>query len=69
MKKEHSFPIDLANAKLRAWRKKHDAPAKVAAAHRRVLLNRVVASMAFDGQPVSMARLKILLKYRKATGK
>jgi len=58
--------FDEANAKLRRWRKKHNTPKKVAAAHRKVLLQRVVESMAFENEPVSMARLKALLKARKA---
>ena len=54
-----SQPIDLAqtDTRLRQWRKQHDTPAKVAAAHRKVLLERVSQSMAFEGQPVSMLRL------------
>ena len=56
--------IDLAkaDAKLRAWRKKYDTPAKVAALHRKTILKHVVQSMSFEGQPVSMTRLKALLK-------
>lgn len=57
------------DAKLRRWRKRHDTPAKVAAAHRRVLLQRAVESMAFENQPVSLARLKILLKRHGYRGK
>ena len=59
-----SQPIDLhqANEKLRAWRKKYNTPAKVAAEHRKQILDRVVESMAFEGEPVSKARLKALLK-------
>ena len=53
------------DAKLRRWQKRHDTPAKVAAAHRKVILERVVQSMAFESEPVSMARLKALLKNRK----
>ena len=59
--------VDEANAKLRRWRKQHNTPAKVATAHRKVLLQRVVESMAFDNQPVSMARLKTLLKRGKTS--
>lgn len=64
MKKEILIPIDLAkaNAKLRAWRSKHGTLEKVAALHHKSILKRVVESMAFDGQPVGMARLKALLK-------
>ncbi|MEO5657870.1 MAG: hypothetical protein ABIO65_00835 [Nitrospiria bacterium] len=67
MKIQNKTPIDLAklNAKLRAWQKRHDTPAKVAAAHRKVLLERVVQSMAFENEAVSMERLKTLLKTRK----
>jgi hypothetical protein len=62
--KQANPPIDLAkaDAKLRAWRKKYDTPEKVAALHRKAILKHVVQSMAFEGQPVSMARLKALLK-------
>jgi hypothetical protein len=70
MKKTTPPLIDLtgADARLRVWREKYNTPTKVAAAHRKVLLDRVVESMAFDEQPVSRARLKILLKDRKPTG-
>jgi hypothetical protein len=50
--------------KLRRWRKGHSSPSKVAAMHRQVLLERVVESMAFENEPVTMARLKSLLKGR-----
>ena len=55
-------PIDLAqaNAQLKQWRSRHNTPEKVAAAHRKVLLERVSQSMAFENQPVSMDRLKTL---------
>jgi hypothetical protein len=59
--------LSAADVKLRAWRKKYDTPEKVRAAHRKVLLERVSQSMAFEGQPVSIVRLKILLK-QKAKG-
>ena len=64
MRKAPSLRIDLAkaDAKLRAWRKKYDTPEKVASLHRKAILKHVVQSMAFEGQPVSMARLKALLK-------
>jgi hypothetical protein len=65
--KTQAPPLDMKklDAKLRQWQKKHDTPAKVAEAHRKVLLDRVVQSMAFENEPVSMARLKTLLKERK----
>ena len=72
MKKSTPPPIDLVTveAKLRAWRKKYDTPEKVATLHRRAILDQVVQSMAFDGQPVSKARLRTLLKkWRKIGGK
>ena len=49
---------DELDAKLRAWREQHNTPEKIAAAHQNVLLDRVVQSMAFENQPVSMERLK-----------
>lgn len=58
--------LTKANAKLRAWRRTHNTSAKVAA-HRKVLLDRVIESMAFEGESVSKARLKSLLK-QKAKG-
>ncbi|MEW6683185.1 MAG: hypothetical protein AB1451_09745 [Nitrospirota bacterium] len=69
MKKRDREPIDLDDltAKIRAWQKRHNTPEKVAAAHRKVLLDRVVQSMAFEGEQVSKARLKSLLKRRKNT--
>lgn len=65
--KTQAPPIDLKklNAKLRQWQKQHDTPEKVAAAHRKVILERVVESMSFENEPVTMARLKTLLKNRK----
>lgn len=50
--------------KLRCWQKRHDNPLKVAAMHRQVLLERVVESMAFENEPVTVARLRSLLKSR-----
>ena len=66
MKKASHPPIDLAkaDAKLRAWRKKYDTPEKVAALHRKTILNRVVQSMDFEGQPVRIGRLKSLLRQK-----
>jgi hypothetical protein len=60
--------LDLvkADGKLRAWRKRHNTPAKVASAHRKVLLERVSQSMAFENQPVSTDRLKTLTAMLKA---
>jgi hypothetical protein len=65
--KTHAPFLDMKklDAKLRQWQKRHDTPAKVAEAHRKVLLDRAVQSMAFENEPVSMARLKTLLKERK----
>lgn len=55
-----SINADESDAKLRAWREEHDTSAKVAETHRKVLLDRVVQSMAFENQPLSMERLKTL---------
>lgn len=64
--------IDTAdlNARLRRWRELHNTPEKRAEAHRRVILARVAESMAFENQPVSIERLKILLdeEGKKAKG-
>lgn len=62
MSQTSNLPIDpaQAEARLQQWREQHNTPAKVAAAHRRVLLERVSQSMAFENQPVSTDRLKTL---------
>ncbi|TKB70119.1 MAG: hypothetical protein E8D52_03460 [Nitrospira sp.] len=61
-----SINADESDAKLRAWREEHNTPAKVAATHRKVLLDRVVQSMAFENQPVSMKSLKAMMEIPKA---
>ncbi|MCX5727672.1 MAG: hypothetical protein NTZ28_02320 [Nitrospirae bacterium] len=68
MKVNPNGNLDLvkADGKLRAWRKRYNTPAKVAAAHRKVLLERVSQSMAFENQPVSTDRLKTLTATPKA---
>ncbi len=66
VKKRHD-PIDLeqANKRLQEWRKKYDTPEKVAAQYRKKILDWVVESMAFEGEPVSKSRLKKLLALRR----
>ena len=68
MNQKPNQPIELAqaDARLQQWRALHNTPAKVAAAHRKVLLERVSQSMAFENQPVSTDRLKILTRVPKA---
>jgi hypothetical protein len=67
MKTKIASPLDLKqfDAKLRAWRKKYDMPVKIAALHRKAILKHVVDSMAFEVQPIGMARLGTLLKGMK----
>jgi hypothetical protein len=67
MNQKSNQPIDLAQAEARPqqWRALHNTSAKVAAAHRKVLLERVSQSMAFENQPVSTDRLKILTRVPK----
>ncbi|MDP1767862.1 MAG: hypothetical protein Q8L74_03540 [Nitrospirota bacterium] len=59
--------VDLAqaDARLKQWRSRHNTPEKVAAAHRKVLLERVSQSMAFENQLVSIGRLKALTSTSK----
>lgn len=63
MKQKSKHPLDATqlNARLQQWRRQHDTPGKVATAHRKVLLDRVSQSMAFENQPVSTDRLKTLI--------
>lgn len=42
---------------------------KLAAAHRKTLLEGVLQSMAFENEPIDMARLKTLLKKKKAANR
>jgi len=60
-------PLDLkrADAKLRQWRKRYADPAKRATLYRKKILDWVVQSMAFENEPVSMDRLKTLLKEKE----
>jgi hypothetical protein len=62
MNQKSNQPIDpaQADARLQQWRSQHNTPAKLASAHRKVLLERVSQSMAFENQPVSTDRLKTL---------
>lgn len=63
-----SMNADELDAKLCAWREEHNTPEKVASTHRKVLLERVSQSMAFENQPVSTERLKTLTGIPKAKG-
>jgi len=59
-----SEPVDLdaLETKFRQWRSHHKTPGTVIAAHREVLLERVAQSMTFEGEPITVARLRILLE-------
>lgn len=56
-------PVDLEalESKFRRWRAQHKTPDTVVAAHREVMLERVVQSMTFEGEPITMVCLKTLL--------
>ncbi len=64
--KQNQIDLVKLTVKLQEWQRQHNTPQKVAAAHRKVLLERVVQSMAFENESVSMARLKTLLKTKKS---
>lgn len=68
MNQKSNQPIDLAQAEVRLqqWRSRHNTPAKVAAAHRKVLLERVSQAMAFENHPVSTDRFNILTQTPRA---
>lgn len=63
MTANRSEPIDLdaLATKFRQWRAQHKTPDTVIAAHREVMLERVAQSMTFEGEPITVTRLKILL--------
>lgn len=56
-------PIDLEalETKFRRWRAEHKTPDTIVAAHRAVILERVAQSMTFEGEPITVTRLKLLL--------
>lgn len=54
--------LDVLEAKFRQWRAQHKTPVTVVAAHREVILERVAQSMTFEGEPITVPRLKILLE-------
>lgn len=57
-------PVDL-NAlenKFRQWKAQHKTPGTVVDAHREVILDRVAQSMTFEGEPITVSRLKTLLE-------
>lgn len=53
---------EALNARFRRWRATHRTPSTVLDAHREVLLERVSQSMTFEGEPVTVSRLKALLE-------
>jgi hypothetical protein len=59
-------PIDLdtLETKFRQWRAQHPTPDTVVAAHLAVMLDQVAQSMTFEGEPITVTRLKILLGRR-----
>lgn len=52
-KPNQSIDPTQTDALLQQWRSRHNTPEKMAAAHRKVLLERVSQSMAFESQPAS----------------
>lgn len=54
--------FDALETKFRQWRDQHKTPGAVIAAHQEVLLERVAQSMAFEGEPITVTRLKTLLE-------
>lgn len=57
--------IETIEAKLHRWRIQHNTPDKVVASHRAVILERVVQSMEFEKDFITVARLKRLLEICK----
>ncbi|MDG6025235.1 MAG: hypothetical protein E3K40_00705 [Candidatus Brocadia sp.] len=53
--------LNAFETKFRQWRALHKTPDTVIAAHREVMLERVVQSMTFEGEPITLTRLKTLL--------
>ncbi len=53
---------EALEARFRRWRVTHRTPSTVLDAHRKVILERVSQSMTFEGEPVTVSRLKTLLE-------
>lgn len=53
---------EALDARFRRWRATHRTPSTVLDAHREVILERVSQSMTFEGEPVTVSRLKTLLE-------
>ncbi len=53
---------EALDARFRRWRAAHRTPSTVLDAHREVILERVSQSMAFEGEPVTVSRLRTLLE-------
>ena len=53
--------LDAVEARFRQWRAHHKTPSTVRVAHQEVMLEQVAQSMAFEGEPITVTRLKALL--------
>lgn len=53
---------EALDARFRRWRAAHRTPSTVLDAHREVILERVSQSMTFEGEPVTVSRLRTLLE-------
>lgn len=58
---DDTVDLDAVNARFRQWRAHHRTPSTVRVAHQEVMLERVAQSMAFEGDPITVTRLKALL--------
>ena len=65
MQAPHSLNLDTLDTKLRRWQKQHADPVKLSALYRRKIPDWVIQSMAFENEPVSLDRLKALLKKKR----
>ncbi|MFQ5579079.1 MAG: hypothetical protein ACE5FZ_00565 [Nitrospiria bacterium] len=55
-----SINLTKLNIKLKKGQKRHNMSEKLAVAHRKTFLEWVLQSMAFENEPIDMARLKKL---------
>ena len=53
--------LDAVEARFRQWRAHHKTPSTVRVAHQEVMLEQVAQSMAFESEPITVTRLKVLL--------
>jgi fido (protein-threonine AMPylation protein) len=64
--KVNQIKLPQADVRLTRWRHHQNTPEKLAAWHRKVVLERVAESMAFENQPVDVERVRRLISEKES---